>query len=89
MGEVIVVFGRGLAGVMERGQNDGRDFVRFADHGPRSTMGMWAWSDQTRTLTAEEAIEAVERERVEAGARGVACSGVDCWCTEWRVRELP
>ena len=78
--EIVVVKGRGLAAVCDRGIKDGRAFVHYMDHGPTHGAGLWTWTDNTRLLSEDEAREALTRERREAAARNVSCSGNGCWC---------
>lgn len=84
--EIIVVPGRGLACVIGRGfesselSGEPREWVHYADHGPRTSEGHWTWTDRVRVLTEQEAREALKRERLEAAARVVACNSPGCWC---------
>jgi hypothetical protein len=81
MSEICIVFGRGLACVVERGTEDGKEFVRFHDHGPTGrSPGNWTWATNVRVLSGQEARDALQRERREAAARGVACNSPRCWC---------
>lgn len=100
--EIIVVFGRGLACVIERGQEkEGKGrfdrhgpTVRYADHGytPEDLLkaykhvGTWTWAEDTRLLSEAEATEAIQREQREAAARRVNCTTPGCWCIPFLTR---
>jgi hypothetical protein len=85
--EVVVVYGRGLAAVHSRDVVNGTPVVRYLDHGnppgggpDYRVSGRWTSAKNTRTLTSDEAFEAITRERHEAAARVEACNHPGCWC---------
>jgi len=92
--EIVVVFGHGLAAVRKRGEDKGRAWVEYVDHGypiihdaPRRITSRWVWADGTRTMTDDEARTALQLEQREARARDVACTTRNCWCRTFITTE--
>jgi hypothetical protein len=82
--EIIIVAGLGLKAVHARSTTrDGRPRVEYAPHGhpiAAPVAGCWAYTASTRTLTPDEAREAIAFERAQAIPRGVGCADPSCWC---------